>query len=268
MLVVPREHGAWGILLVPLVTGAAVGLLRGGSPAPLAPLTIAAMALFWLRTPLENWLGTTPLQARGAVESRLVRRATLALAVLSAASLVWLFWGWKNVDLLWIGAASAVAFVAQAAVKRIGRNARTASQMVGAAGLTSVAAAACYVATGRLDGLALCLWAANLLFAINQIHFVQVRIRGARAATLRDKLAVGRWFLVGQAILIAVLAATFPWLAALAFLPVLYRGFAWFVEKARPLAIHQLGKRELAYAIGFGVLLIAGFAFSARLPHQ
>ena len=29
-LVIPREHGAWGILLIPLVTGASVGLLAGG----------------------------------------------------------------------------------------------------------------------------------------------------------------------------------------------------------------------------------------------
>src|SRR5260370_6250043 len=34
-LIFPREHGAWGILLVPLVTGASVGLLAGGRAWPL-----------------------------------------------------------------------------------------------------------------------------------------------------------------------------------------------------------------------------------------
>ena len=38
-LVVPREHGAWGMLLVPLATGAAVGLLAGGRVAPVLLLT-------------------------------------------------------------------------------------------------------------------------------------------------------------------------------------------------------------------------------------
>ena len=33
--VLPREHGAWGILLVPLSTGATIGLLRGGDAVPL-----------------------------------------------------------------------------------------------------------------------------------------------------------------------------------------------------------------------------------------
>jgi hypothetical protein len=56
-LVVPREHGAWGMLLVPLVTGAAVGLPAGGHVAPVLLLTTAALALVWLRTPFERWLG-------------------------------------------------------------------------------------------------------------------------------------------------------------------------------------------------------------------
>jgi hypothetical protein len=50
----------------------------------------------------------------------------------------------------------------------------------------------------------------------------------------------------------------FPWYAALAFVPVWLRGFAWFTGKAAPLAIQTVGKRELAYACAFGVLLILG----------
>ncbi|MGB8731192.1 MAG: YwiC-like family protein, partial [Candidatus Sulfotelmatobacter sp.] len=49
-LIVPREHGAWGMLLMPLATGAAVGLFSGGSPIPVLLLTITVLALFWLRT--------------------------------------------------------------------------------------------------------------------------------------------------------------------------------------------------------------------------
>jgi len=47
-------------------------------------------------------------------------------------------------------------------------------------------------------------------------------------------------------------------LAALAFGPILVRGFAWFLANGRPLAIHALGKRELVYAGVFGALLVAG----------
>jgi hypothetical protein len=44
----------------------------------------------------------------------------------------------------------------------------------------------------------------------------------------------------------------------MAFLPVLVRGFAWFAVEPKPLAIHALGKSELAYAVVFGLLLIIG----------
>src|SRR5436305_907924 len=129
-LIIPREHGAWGILLVPLVTGASVGLLAGGSAASLAPVTIAALALFWLRTPVESWMGTGSLRARTPDEIQFVRNTAAILAAVSIGALTWLFWGGRNPVLLWIGAAAGAAFLAQSAVKRIWRNARTAAQMI------------------------------------------------------------------------------------------------------------------------------------------
>lgn len=262
-LVIPREHGAWGILLVPLVTGAISGLLAGGNPGSLAPLSIAALALFWLRTPLESWMGSTPIRAHGPGEIRLVRNTAFVLAAVAGIALVWLFWGGRNRILLGIGAAAAAAFLAQAGLRRIRGGARTAGQVIGAAGLTSTAAAAYCAATGAWNETAWSLWAANLLFAANQIHFVQLRIHTARAKTQAEKRGAGRGFLAGQLALIVLLAAacafrSYPWLGAVAFLPILFRGFAWYVCKPQPLVIHALGKSELAYACTFGVLLIVG----------
>jgi hypothetical protein len=135
--------------------------------------------------------------------------------------------------------------------------------MVGAAGLTSTAPAAYYVVTARLDAVAWSLWAANLLFAVNQIQFVQLRIHAAHVANRRQKLAVGRGFLFGQLLLMAMIVAAcssgvFRWHAAMAFLPVLARGFAWFAVEPKPLAIHALGKSELAYACVFGLVMVIG----------
>jgi YwiC-like protein len=266
-LIFPREHGAWGILLVPLVTGASVGLLAGGRAWPLAPLSIAVLALFWLRTPVESWIGTAPARARTPAELELVRNAALALAAVSGAALIWLFWGGRNRALLWIGATAATAFIVQAIVRQAWRSARMAAQMVGAAGLTAVAPAAYYVVTSHLNGAAWSLWIANLLFAANQIQFVQLRIRAAHAMKPNGKLSIGRGFLGGQIILMALLAAAcanrlFGWYAAMAFLPVLFRGFAWFAAASEPLAIRTLGRRELIHAGVFGVLLILGLQLS------
>jgi len=266
-LVLPREHGAWGILLVPLVTGAAVGLLRGGRVLPALLFAVAVVALFWLRTPVESWLGTSPVRAQTLQERRLVRGVIFPLAAFAIITLSALLWEGKNRELPWFGIAAGVAFAAQQLLLRMGRATRMPSQVVGALGLTTTAPAAYYVITGRLDRIAWGLWLANWLFAGDQIHFVGLRIRAARATGLRQKFATGWSFLAGQIVLALVLVLTCylaflpPW-TPLAFVPVFFRGTAWFVTKPQPIVIRWLGWTELAHAVAFGVLLIAAFHFA------
>jgi len=263
-LVVPREHGAWGILLVPLLTGAAVGLLAGGRPLPVLPFGIAVVALFWLRTPLETWVGAGSIRAQSPWERQLVRRVGVLLSAVVTIAWSAVFWGGRNWQLLWFGAAAGVAFAIQAGLKRSGRRTRMAAQMAGAFGLTSTASAAYYVVTGRLDNTAWALWLANWLFAGDQIHFVGLRIRAARIQCRRKKLSVGWSFLAGQMLVAGILLGAwrsgfFPGLALLAFIPVLFRGTLWFLSKPRPVVIRHLGWTELAHAVVFGTLLVVGF---------
>jgi hypothetical protein len=260
----PREHGAWGILLVPLLTGAAVGFSAGSRVLPLVLFLTASLALFCLRTPLEVWLGTSPLRAQSPSERWVVVSSIFAYATLAALAVGWLLWRERAEGLVLVGGAAAIFFVAQAGLKRLGRRTRMPAQLVGALGLTSTAAGAYYVMTGRLDRTALILWAANWLFAANQIHFVQTRIHGARATTRREKFARGGWFLFGETLTVILLAAAWrldvlPGLAALAFAPVLIRGARWFFQANAPLAIHRLGLTELAHAVVFGLLFIVGY---------
>jgi YwiC-like protein len=265
-LVVPREHGAWGMLLVPLVTGAAVGLFTGGRVAPVLLLTTAVLALFWLRTPVESWLGTSAVRVQTRQERQLVGRVVMPVATIAAVSLSALFWQGKNRELIWLGMIVGASFAAQMFLKRMGRTTRMAAEVVGALALTSTAPAAYCVATGRLDARAWALWLVNWLFAADQIHFVWLRIRGARAAGLNQKFTVGWSFLAGQILLggMLALAYRFSWLpdlALIAFAPVLFRGFVWFVRKPEPIVVRRLGWTELAHAVAFGVLLTASFSF-------
>jgi hypothetical protein len=262
--VLPREHGAWGILLVPLVTGACIGFSEGARILPVLLFLAASLSLFCLRTPVEIWLGASPLRAQSHSERWVVVFSIFAYATLAALATGWLLWRERAYGLFVVGGAAAIFFVAQASLKRLGRRTRMAAQLVGAIGLTSTAAGAYYVATGRLDRTALTLWAANALFAANQIHFVQMRIHGARATTRRERLDRGGWFLVGEALTASLLVAAWrlgflPGFAALAFAPVLIRGVRWFFQANAPLAIHRLGFTELAHAVAFGVLFIVGY---------
>ncbi len=263
-MVLPREHGAWGMMLVPLATGAVVALHTAINSGSLTLFILAAMSLFWLRTPVEAWLGTSAIKAHTQTERAFVLRMIAGIATLAIASIAALLWNGRNRGLLLIGAVAALAFAMQAVVKRLGRKGRMPAQVIGAIGLTSTAAGAYYVATGKLDQVALALWLANWLFAGDQIHFVQVRIRSSRAATMDEKLQQGIAFFVGQVVLIgAILAACrfsfFPTPVALAFVPVLFRGTLWFVRGRQTLDVHKLGFSELAQALIFGALLCAAF---------
>jgi len=262
--VLPREHGAWGILLIPLVSGGWIGYEGGARIAPLLLFAVAALALFCLRTPAEIWLETSPLRAQTAAEKRTVLLSIGVYASLAATALFVLIWRERAALLLVLGAAVAALFVAQGILKKLSRRNRMLAQLVGALGLTSTAAGAYYVVTGNLDATAMVVWGLNWLFAANQIHFVQLRIRAARAATLAEKLNEGRRFLAGEALTVLILLLAWrlgglPGAAAWAFGPVLARGLVWFFRQPTPLGIHRLGFSELAHALTFGALLILGF---------
>jgi hypothetical protein len=266
-LIVPREHGAWGMLLVPLATGAALGLLSDGRVFPLVLLTLLALALFWFRTPVESLLGTSPMRAQTDAERRVALQAILWLGSVVTLSLTALLWDVNNVQFLVLAAITAVAFAGQVILKQFGRNLRMSAQVVGALGLTASAPAAYFVATGRFEMQAAALWLANWLFAGDQIHFVQLRIHAGRAAGWRKKFEQGRLFLLGQvgmAILLglAAYARILPLWSVIAFVPIMFRGVAWFFRKPQALAVRRLGWTELAHAVVFGVLLVGGFHFS------
>jgi hypothetical protein len=75
-------------------------------------------------------------------------------------------------------------------------------------------------------------------------------------------LSVGCWFLFGQVLLMALLGTACMgqltgWQTAAAFIPVLFRGFAWFASAPQPLAAQELGKCELMHAAVFCALLVA-----------
>lgn len=263
-LIAPREHGAWGLLFVPLAIGGAVGLFAGGNGLPLAAFAIAALALFWLRTPVESWLGTGLLRTQSEWERRSVGITILMLATVAASSLAVLFRESRNRGLLLLGLIAVSAFIVQALLRKLGRRTRMLSQIVGTLGLTVTAPAAYYVVTGHLDRDAWALWIANFLFAGNQIHFVQLRIHSMRVSGWSRKLACGRSFLTGQMLMATALGfawrfALLPGLAALAFLPLLVRGMAWFFKGQKSVAVRRLGWTELAHAVIFGTVFVAGF---------
>ena len=263
-MIVPREHGAWGLLLVPLLTGWIAGFSPEHRVWPLFLFTTAALSLFALRTPAESLLGTSAISARTSGERWTALMASTCFGFLALVCLGVLMWKWHYSALLLLGVVGACAFVMQAVLRRLGRHTRMISQVVGAIALTSTAPAAYYIGTGRLDTRAFLLWIANWIFAGNQIHFVQLRIHAARAITCKEKLVRGRAFLGAQALLLVILVLAslshiLPAFAILAFMPAVVRGSRWFFQQPEPLDVKRLGWSEMKQSVAFGVLLAAAF---------
>jgi len=266
-LVFPREHGAWGLLLVPLFTGVVAGWASEHRIWPLLMFTMAALSLFWLRTPVESLIGTSSLTANTEGERWTALVTSVFLAAVATVCLTGLMWKGRDLQLLLFGAVTAFVLVVQTVLRRLGRRARMAAQLVGAIGLTCTAPAAYYIGTGRLSQPAFVLWAANWIFAGNQIHFVQLRIHSARATTFSQKFDQGRIFFLAHPIFLAALAIASLWrvlppLVVIAFVPAVVRGTLWFFRKAESLDITSLGWSEMKHGMVFEVLLAFAFIYS------
>jgi len=266
-LILPREHGAWGLLLVPMVTGAGVAFRESSHVVPALLLLVAALSLFWLRTPLESLLGTSALRAQTKNEQRSVTIVIAILAAVATLALGTLLWAWHN-PLLWtMGIAAGAAFIGQALLKKLGRSTRMLSEIVGTIGLTASGPAAYYLITGKFGATAWMIWIANLIFAGDQIHYVQLRIHTARIEGFGAKLKRGWAFAAGQVAMtalltIACLSGFIPPIASIAFSPLLFRGWYYFIQGPAPLAVRKLGWNELNHAIAFCILFIAAFALA------
>src|SRR5262249_18118508 len=89
-LLVPREHGSWGLWLLPLIAGAVVGwsARSDGSMASLLWFFLAAASAFLVHQPFQAWLGHSAFKARSPEEKRTAFAASLILLALSGFSLI------------------------------------------------------------------------------------------------------------------------------------------------------------------------------------
>jgi hypothetical protein len=157
----PREHGAWGILLIPFATAVSVA---GVFDLKVALLLASVLCFYIARTAFlkQNFPWTIRLLAGSA---------GCALPLL----LVWELW--------WLAAFGAVA--AALAFRKTERS--IAMQLLAIAGLTMTAPAAWYVATGKLDYR---LWLLNVLYFAGGVFYVKMHIAAAMARRA-DKLRQG-----------------------------------------------------------------------------
>jgi hypothetical protein len=216
----PREHGAWGILLIPFAT--AVGA-AGTWNLPVTLLLAGILCFYVARTSFlkQNYRWTLALLAGSAA-------CTLPLLI------VWKLW--------WLAAFGAAA--APLAFRKTERS--VAMQLLAVAGLTLTAPAAWYAATGKLEYR---LWLLNALYFAGGIFYVRMHLATAIARKPAGRLPVAIYY----GALAGILAW---WPVGLAFVPAVVRAFVGIARVSPLLRIKRLGWTEVAYSLVFGALLI------------
>jgi len=266
-LMVPREHGTWGLLLFPLISGAIVGYVASSktSVKPALWFLLTALSAFLIYQPLESLLGLSLIKARSQRQQRIAILSVIALAVIATAGVLELFNLRRGMvlgfGLMALGCFGIRLLLGTSRLMRVPR------QLIGAMGLSSAAGGAYYAASGRIDRTGILLWLASWLFAAGQIEYVHLRISTAQVRSRRQKVrsSLGVCFLhllmIGASIT-AAFAGFAPFLLALAFAPSVIRIAVWLVKPWQPLGIHILGFSELLQGLLFNILLI--FAFIIR----
>jgi hypothetical protein len=222
----PREHGAWGILLIPFAT--AVGV-SGVFDLKVALLLASVLSFYLART---SYLKSN------------VKWTTILLAGSTACTapllVVWHLW--------WLAAFGAIA--APLAFRKTERSVMM--QLLAVCGLTLTAPAAWYTATVRLDISALLLWLFNALYFAGGVFYVKMHI-----ATAIERKPAGRLPVV---LYYGALTGVLGWWpVGLAFVPVILRAFVGAARVSPFLRIKRLGWTEVAYSLAFAVMVILLF---------
>jgi hypothetical protein len=246
---IPKEHGAWGMLYVPLALAVAAA---GVWNVRVVWLALAVTLVFLARESVLAWWRAR-VWGRDPDNSFRMMLLYLALAAVAGAPLVAFerLWG-----LAAFGAAAAALLVwnGQQAAKREERTVPT--EVLGIAGLTLTAPAAHYVALGRWEATGLWLWAASALYFTSSVFYVKLRVLTAHPKRPQELESVRRWcffYHAGLAAAVVALAALGVASAAivLAYAPILARAFWRLWRPARRLVLKHVGVLEIVYSVVF-----------------
>lgn len=258
----PREHGAWAMLLIPLVTGLVVAR-HWGLEGPL--FLGACLALYIARQPVTMLAKILKEPASQAPARLLAWLGIYLLAGLGfGAPLLFTYGRW----LLLPWAALFAAFTVLHIYLRKHKLDRTpAGELTTIAGLALTAPGAYYVA-GGLELQALHLWVLTTLYSGASVFYVRMKMRQRAlrrpAASFGERLSLGRTSLIYVVALAAVLLSliTFagaPVLLAIAFLPLVIKIFHAILAGGPDVNIRTIGWTEVAHSVGFTLLLVGAY---------
>jgi hypothetical protein len=254
--VFPKEHGAWAVLFVPLMSGAAIA---GGFSLNVMLLALSALGMFLWTVPAQTlWRQCAAGPRQDGRLGRVYLWGTVYLAW-GIAFLLPLFGKgyWLLGPLGLVGAVClAGSFFQQ------GRFPRTiAADLISVVGLTLSGLAAYYVTSGKADLQGFLIWVFNILFFGSSVFYVHMKIGTISSKNLEMKPGQMRTanivYQSGVLVTIALFAmvGVTRWLTILAFIPMGVHVFYGTFHSSFDLEFKKLGLLLLGQSILFGILL-------------
>jgi len=262
----PKEHGAWMALIVPLAAGSLAAPAPGGvSWAGFALLTVATLAGFLAFTPFRMLIRPSPGMNKVRVAGWLAVYAAVAAGCFFGVAV-----GLGRTGLLWFiipAAALSVSYLRSSAA-RTQRSLPV--EMAGIAGLAVSGPAATYVQFGAFTVEALILYLFFLIWFTDRMVTARralEMIRGAkvfasaerRARFFTGAIAVHAAALAAAALVIALSGGAAPWTAMAPFLLATGRNVADIAMNKPVTDPMKVGFAEMRIGFAFCALMIAAW---------
>ncbi len=262
---IPKEHGSWAMLIVPLFLGLVIAPTWHWRAIV---LLVAAFGFFLVRYPLATLVKT---RRRASPEKKAyLWRWTIIYGTVTAFSGGWLVLVEGLRWLAVIGVVGALLLGLHLWLVYRRQEMSVLGELSGIFGLALGAPMAYYTASGLLDGTAAALWLVNALYFGGTVFYIKLKVRGQprqpAPESLNERLAKGKACLAYQGVVLVIVLGLIifkqmPVLILVAFLPVtvkVWRGVKQWQDK-KSLSLVRLGVTELVHAVVFAGLVIIAF---------
>ena len=253
-LMLPREHGAWAMLLMPFLLGTAAA---GNPSLPGLLLFVAVLLLFTASRPME-------LLAQGGRDGAMPR--LLAYGVAGAAAGVALLLAYGLWLLVSLGVAAGSVLGAQLLLRRRRLDRTWPARLASIAALSVAGPAAYYAGSAAIDSRALAVWIMAFLYSGASVFYVRLfyrqpeRKNGGSTADGRSRAErqLAGYVVAAMTIVGGLgVAGVAPPLGTLSFVPLAVKavlGCRW--RETRP-TLRQIGFAEMGHTALFLVLASA-----------
>jgi hypothetical protein len=255
----PREHGAWAMLIAPLITG--IGAARIFNLDTLL-LALCAFGFFLLRLPLMLAIKSRALDTHAHA-----LRWSAIYAAFTAAFGVLLLLSSRLEALVPLGAMGGFILIIYLALAARRAEMSLLGEWLGIAGLALSAPAAYLVGTQVLDWTALGLYVLNVFYFGGTVVYVKFKVREQpRTAPTNwvEKLWAGRVSIAYHAIVFGwiglfVALGWMPAFVSLAFILPLGKVLGGVLTKPARLNIKRIGFIELGFTLAFLLIVVIAY---------